>query len=121
MNAPDAFVAFVTHVLVPAKARRLAALASTKKGQKRILNGFSQHFEPAVRPATIRPRDYSRLLGEPCFVFHCALGFGVEFPSVRDAYDKLSIDDSWLILLQDASAGIYRPEARWDDEKLIAP
>ena len=39
--------------------------------------------------------------------------------AVRDAYEKLSVEDSWLILLTDASAGIHRPEARWDDEKLI--
>ena len=53
-------------------------------------------------------------------MFHEPLGFGVEFASVREAYDELSVGDGWLILLCDGSAGIHRPEARWDDEKLIA-
>jgi hypothetical protein len=52
-------------------------------------------------------------------IFYSPLGFGVEFASVREAYEKLSIEDSWFIILHDASAGIHRPEARWDDEKLI--
>jgi len=39
------------------------------------------------------------------YVFHQPLGFGVEFASVRDAYDQLSVEDGWLILLRDASAG----------------
>jgi hypothetical protein len=56
----------------------------------------------------------------PCFVFHTSLGFGVEFQNVRAAYEALATQDSWLILLQDASAGIHRPEARLDVEKLIA-
>jgi hypothetical protein len=120
MNASEAFVAFVARVLVPAKARRLAALASTKKGQKKIVHGFSHDFEPAVRPAAIHQRDYNKLWGQPCFVFHSPLGFGVEFSTVRDAYDRLSLVDDWLIVLQDGTAGIYRPEARWDGEMLIA-
>jgi hypothetical protein len=48
------------------------------------------------------------------------VGFGAEFSTVREAYDELSLEDSWLIVLQDASAGIHRPEARWGDEKLLA-
>jgi hypothetical protein len=32
----------------------------------------------------------------------------------------LSVQDRWLIILQDGSASIHRPKARWDDEKLIA-
>jgi hypothetical protein len=48
-----------------------------------------------------------------------AVGFGVEFPTVRDAYDQLSVVDDWLIVLQDATAGIYRPEGRFDREMLL--
>jgi hypothetical protein len=120
MNAAEAFVVFVTRVLVPGKARRFAALTSSKKGQRKILEGLCHEFEPAVRPAAIRGRNYNSLWTHTCFAFHSSVGFGVEFPNVRNAYEQLSVQDSWLILLQDASAGIHRPEARWDDEKLIA-
>ena len=119
MNATEAFATFVTRVLVPAKAMRFAVLASSKKGQRKILDGLCHEFESAIRDGAIRTKDYSKLWDEPCFVFHSQAGFGAEFSNVRDAYDKLAIDDSWLIVLQDASAGIHRPEARWDDEKLI--
>ncbi len=120
MNAPDAFVAFVTSVLVPEKARRFAALASTKKGQGKVLHGLCHKFEPAVLNTAVREKDYSTLWEQPCYAFHSRLGFGAEFPMFCNAYDELSLDDGWLIVLQDASAGVLRPEARWDDEKMIA-
>ena len=120
MNATDAFAAFVTRALIPAKARRFAVLASSKKGQRKALNGLCHEFDPAVRAAAICTKDYSKLWKKPCFAFHPRVGFGAEFSTVREAYDELSLDDSWLIVLQDASAGIHRPEARWDDEKLLA-
>jgi hypothetical protein len=120
MNATEAFAAFVTRALIPAKARRFAVLASSKKGQRKALNGLCHEFDPAVRAAAICTKDYSKLWKKPCFAFHPRVGFGAEFSTVREAYDELSLDDSWLIVLQDASAGIHRPEARWDDEKLLA-
>jgi hypothetical protein len=120
MNATEAFGAFVRRALIPAKARRFAVLASSKKGQRKALNGLGNEFEPAIRAAAIGTKDYSQLWEEPCFAFHPRVGFGARFSTVREAYDELSLDDSWLIVLQDASAGIHRPEARWDHEKLIA-
>lgn len=95
-------------------------LASSKKGQRRALDGLCHDFEPAVRDAAVCTKDYSRLWGKPCYAFHPRVGFGGEFSTVRDANDELALDDGWLIVLQDGSAGIHRPEARWDDEKLIA-
>src|SRR4051812_4457870 len=83
---------------------------------------FRLHRHPQMMNLLFSPaslRDPDALLKKPCFVFYKPMGFGVEFSAVRDAYEKLSILDSWLILLTDASAGIHRPEGRWDDEKLI--
>ena len=118
MNATEAFSAFVMRVMPPAKGNRFAVLASSKNGQCKIIHKLCHKF--AVREATIQTADYTKLWGKPCFAFHSRVGFGAEFPTVRKAYDELSMDDGWLILLQDASAAIHRPEARWDDEKLIA-
>jgi hypothetical protein len=119
MNASEAFAEFVMRVLVPGKARRFAVLSSSKKGQRKVLNGLCHEFDPAIRDTATSKKNYSKLWDQPCYVFHARIGFGACFPKVRDAYDELSLDDSWLILLRDASAGIYRPEWRWDDEKLI--
>ena len=119
MDAQQAFAKFVNRALLKEKAERFVALSQTKKGQRKILDGLCHQFEPAIRPDAIRKKNYDKLWSSCCYVFYAPLGFGVEFTTVREAYDKLSIDDSWLIILQDASAGIYRPEARWDDEKLI--
>ena len=95
-------------------------LASSKKSQRKVLDGLCHEFEPAIRDAAIRTKDYSKLWERPCYAFHSRVGFGAEFSNVRDAYDQLALDDGWLIVLHDGSAGIHRPEARWDDEKLIA-
>ena len=120
MDAQQTFARFVSRVLVREKAERFTALSTSKKGQRKILDGLCHEFDPAILPTAVRRNDYDALLNKPCFVFFAPMGFGVEFRAVRDAYDELSIQDSWLILLTDASAGIYRPEGRWDDEKLIA-
>jgi hypothetical protein len=119
MDPQQTFVRFVSRVLAPEKAERFTSLSATKKGQRKILDGLCHEFEPAILPAAVRRTDYDALLDKPCFVFYAPMGFGVEFSAVRDAYEKLSVEDSWLILLTDASAGIHRPEGRWDDETLI--
>jgi hypothetical protein len=120
MDAQQAFTHFVQRCLSPEKARRFAELCASKKGQRKVLNALCHEFEPAIRSAAVQGGGYDQLWSSPCFVFYAPLGFGVEFASVREAYHQLSLDDSWLILLRDASAGIHRPESRWDDEKLIA-
>jgi hypothetical protein len=119
MNATEAFVTFVTRALTTAKARKFAVLASSKKGQIKALDGLYHDFEPAVRNFAICPKDYSKVWEKPCYAFHARVGFGAEFSTVRHAYDDLAMDDNWLIVLQDGSAAIHRPEARWYDEKLI--
>jgi len=119
MDAQQAFTQFVQRCLSSEKARRFSELCASIKGQKKILASLYHEFEPAVRSDAIKQGGYEKILGSSCFVFHQPLEFGVEFASVREAYDKLSLADGWLILLRDASAGIHRPENRWDDEKLI--
>jgi hypothetical protein len=119
MDAQHAFTKFIERCLSPEKARRFSELCASKKGQRKILDGLSHEFEPAIRSGASRRGGYDHLWSRPCFVFHAPLGFGIGFASVREAYDRLSVEDSWLIVLCDASAGIHRPEARWDDEKLI--
>jgi hypothetical protein len=119
MAAQLAFTHLVQRCLSPEKARRFTELAASKKGQRKILDGLCHEFEPAIRPGAVQHRGYDQIWTSPCFVFYKPLGFGVEFASVREAYEQLSVEDSWLILLRDASAAIHRPEARWDDEKLI--
>src|SRR5262245_34150804 len=121
MSAVDAFVTFVERALLPAPARRFAALAPSKQGQRKILEALCHEFEPAVRPTATRQTVEASLMDEPCFMFRDGDGFGVEFATVRRAYDHLSLVDGWLILLLDGSAGIYRPEARWDREQMIKP
>jgi hypothetical protein len=42
-----------------------------------------------ICPTAVRGADYEKLWRKCCFVYHLPLGFGVEFPTVRDAYDQL--------------------------------
>jgi hypothetical protein len=121
MDAQQAFNHFVQRCLLSEKARRFTELCATRKGQQKILAGLGGEFESAIREDAVGRGNYDKLWDSSCFVFHEPLGFGVEFASVREAYDQLSVEDGWLILLRDASAGIHRPEApRWDHEKPIA-
>jgi hypothetical protein len=119
MNAQQTLSHFVSRVLVREKADRFRSLAATKKGQQKILDGLCHEFAPAILPATVRRMDYGAFLGRPCFVYFSPMGFGIEFCTFREAYEELSLEDSWLIILIDASAGVHRPEGRWDDETLI--
>lgn len=108
--------------------RNTEVAANKRLGRTAVINTrkYSSLLACSARPRNSLGRGWNASLpapvdgtGHPCFVFHESLGFGVEFASVREAYDKLSLEDGWLILLRDGSAGIHRPEARWDDEKLI--
>src|SRR5688500_12370478 len=117
MDAQEALIAFVSRVLVREKAERFGALATTRKGQQKILAALCHEFGNAILPSTIRGKDYRAILEKRCFVYYEPTGFGVEFSTVREAYEILSIEDSWLIITMDASAGIHRPENRWDDER----
>jgi hypothetical protein len=119
MNAQEAFIYFIKKALSSGKAERLTELAGTRKGQQKILNALCHQFKGAIREGVTRRNNYEALWDRQCYVFHETIGFGMEFPTIRDAYDKLSLLDSWLILLGDGSAGIYRPEAKWDSESLI--
>ena len=119
MDAQQAFAIFVKKVLLPEQAERFTSFSANPKGQRKILDGLCHRFERAIRSGTVQSSNYGALWEKPCFVFYGPLGFGVEFGSVSDAYDKLSTEGGWLVLLHDASAGIYRPETKWDDEKLI--
>jgi hypothetical protein len=119
MDAQQTFTNFVQKTLSLEKAERFTALATSKKGQQKILESFYHQFESAIRVDRIRTSGRERIWNSPCYVFYKPLGFGIEFKSVSEAYDQLSIEDGWLIVVFDASAGIHRPEARWDDEKFI--
>jgi hypothetical protein len=119
MDAQEAFITFVGRVLIREKAERYTALATTKNGFKKILTGLCHEFEHITMPSAVRGQDYSAILNTPCFVYYEPMGFGIEFSTVREAYEKLSITDSWLIITGDGSAGIHRPENRWDDERLL--
>ena len=111
------FAQFVAKVLSEDKARRLLALCGSIKGQRKILLGLCHEFGPTILPSVSRGDAF---WCSPSYVFHGSLGFGVAFASVREAYDRLAVEDGWLIIVRDGSAGIHRPEARWDDEKFIA-
>lgn len=116
MNAADVFTKFVGLALVPEKAARFAALATTEKGQHKILAALDHKFQSGIQSAFVRRKDYEALWELPCYAFHESVGFGTKFPTVRDAYERLSAIDGWLIILCDGSVGIYRPEGCWDSE-----
>jgi hypothetical protein len=120
MDAQEVFAHFVAKVLSEDKARRLLALCDSRKGRRKILSGLCHEFGPAILPRVVRKAGGEAFWSSACYVFHEPLGFGVEFASVREAYDRLAVHDGWLIIVRDGSAGIHRPEARWDDEKFIA-
>ena len=120
MTPTEAFTTLVQATLEPSKARRFAELASSKKGRAKLLDALAHQFESAIRPNAVLPGIVPKMRQSPCYVFHYMRGYGVAFPTLSDAYDDLSADDSWLIVLADGSAGIHRPEARWDAEQVFA-
>jgi hypothetical protein len=121
MNAVGAFVVFVGNALERQKAERYAALASTKKGRTKILLGLCHEFEHAIRSEVVRRSCEETFWNLPCYAYSSSLGFGQPFSRLREASDRLATEDSWLIVLQDGSGGIHRPEGRWDAQKIIVP
>jgi hypothetical protein len=121
MNATEAFVELVASALESQKAERYAALASTEKGRTKILLCLCHEFEHAIRPEAVQRSCEQAFWNLPCYAYSSSLGFGQPFSRLREAIDRLGTEDSWLIVLQDGSGGIHRPEGRWDGQKIIVP
>lgn len=123
MDATEALCHFVGRALVPRKAKRIVELASqgSPKTRRRIVQSLAHEFEPFVQPSAIRELDFKQIARMPCYAFSDHADFGQVFCSVQLARDFLSLYDGWLLVTQDASAGLFRPEIRWDDEMLIIP
>ena len=117
MKPEEAFAKFVRGALAPAKAERYLALHGSKKGKAKILADLYHGFEDAIRPEVVRAGETQGT--DACFVFAETQGFGVEYSHVGEALDALALDDGWLIVTQDGTMGVYRPESRWDDQKLM--
>jgi len=120
MTVEKAFKTFAKRVMQPARAARYTSLLATAKGKRRILASLDHALEMAILPNAIGSQDYSSVLDKPCFVFHSPRPFGDSASSVRQALSELSLTDGWLILVNDGSAAVLRPEGRWDAERLIA-
>jgi len=111
MSAVAAFLTFAARVLSSEKAACYGGLVNGAKGQRKLLDVLHHDFDRAIRPDA-RHGILNRKTN--CYAFHSSVGFGAEFTSVDEAYDRLSLADGWLIIAADGSGGIYRPEARWD-------
>jgi hypothetical protein len=120
MTPIEAFAKFITSVCVPEKRGRYVALANSQKGQAKILNYLCHEFESTIRKDCVKQPSYESIQDNPCLIFERSKGFGVQRNSFREAHDELSSIDSWLIVLEDGSAGSYRPEGKFDSEILIA-
>ena len=119
MSPTDAFVEFASRVLVPAKAERFRGIAFSEKAQRKVLDDLCHRSEGAILESAKRGNDVQLIENLPCFAFHASCGFGKEFPTVREAMAALGREDGWLIVVSDGSAGVYRPEARWDGQVVI--
>ncbi|MCX6358694.1 MAG: hypothetical protein NT029_02720 [Armatimonadetes bacterium] len=115
MDSEQAFCRFVRHALAPGAGERLAAMATGAKGRRKILLALSHRFRSDIRAEAIRRLGTACALDRPCYVYCEGMPFGAAMATVQGAYENLAECDSWLILLQDGSAAIHRPE-RWDDE-----
>jgi hypothetical protein len=120
MTAGEALGGFVHRVLTRSKAQRFAFLIGSRKGEQRILSSLDHDFELAIRADVEQPENFSPIWDKPCYIFHASRPFGTEAPTVQEAYEELSPLDGWLILTQDGSAAIFRPEGRWDTERLLS-
>lgn len=119
MDAREAFSIFTGRVLERANATRLAALLGTLKGERRILERLHNDFAAALQSHVTICNDYSAVWDVPCYIFCLGTPFGESAKTVKKAYDALALREGWLILLQDGSAAIFRPENHWDREMLI--
>ena len=119
MTPEDPFPTFIHAVLVPARAERYATLAAGARGRRRILDALYHDFDAALRPECIRDEPLDALDAAAGLIYHAARGWGIPCDTVAAAREDLALDDGWLILLRDGSAGLYRPEGRDDDTRVI--
>ena len=119
MNEIEAIKAFINTVATSKKARRYLELVDSTKGRKRFLNELHHCFDDALREDLQLINDRSKCNKMPCYIYFYRMGFGTPAESFSQAYEELASDDSWVIVTQDGSYGVYRPEANWDGEILV--
>lgn len=119
MNEIEAIKKFIKHVATDAKGRRYIALIDSKKGRKKFLAELYHGFLDSLREEIKSKKDHQKFNKSACYIYYEHYGFGILVSSFSEAYDKLSHDEGWVIVAQDASFGVYRPESEWDKEVAI--
>ena len=116
MNSVAALEKFIDKVVKPPRSKRFQELITSSKGQKKFLYELSHGIEDHIRDDVQTEEGFSSFRILPCYVYAGNVGFGIPKASVEEAYELLSVDDSWLIVTQAGSFAIYRPEFPWDAE-----
>jgi hypothetical protein len=65
MDAQQTFVYYINKALTPQKAKRFTALAGTRKGQQKILDGLCHQFKEAVRDGATRRSNEFKPMSNP--------------------------------------------------------
>ena len=119
MNSNEVFVRFCNKALVAKKAMRYCELIKTKKGPIKILDMINHDIDNNIRNDTINTNINDNDMNSSCFIFHRNHDFGKQVDTLRAALDSLSQEEGWIVILENGSLAIYRPEGRWDAERTI--
>jgi len=119
MNEIEALKKFVEQATSDQKSRRYIALIESKKGRKKFLAELYHEFLASLREEIKNEKDHKKYNKKACFIYCEQYVFGMSVASFSEAYEKLSQDEGWIIVTQDASFGVYRPESEWDKEVAI--
>jgi hypothetical protein len=118
MNEIEAIKKFIKHTTTENKSRRYCGLVESKKGRIKFLKELYHGFQGSIREG-IKSQKHYKDNKLPCYAYCAGIEFGLPFETFADAYEKLSCEDGWIIVTQDATFGVYRPESEWDKEVAI--
>ena len=121
MSNTDPLVKFLSISLIKQRRDRYLTLIRNSRGQKTFLKSLDHDIENAVDRTLLVEKLPTAVWKEACLYYSSSGGYGIEFETVKAAYDEAPWEGGWLLLSKSGKSGVIRPEGRIDDEMLITP
>lgn len=116
MDAIEAVTKFINHAVVNHRRERYLGFISGAKSRHKFLDALdhllASQLDESLAVGALSEAEWR----QPGYLYSSDGIFGGEIGSLRDGYEHAPDEGGWLIVGQSASAAIFRPEGRIDDE-----
>ena len=116
MIITDGLKFFIKHALVKSKRDRYLSLFDNKKGQLKFYKSLDHEFSKALNPSKFVEKITDKEMQQAGSLY-CSNGVTSNSEtSIEYLYGKAPWEGGWLLINENGTLAIYRPEGMIDDE-----